>query len=749
MLAVIALAITGCMPLRNEPISSNASLVETVDPPQMRPCRSDRIFIDVPLHLEVQWNDLGFLSQLREDLGQIAATDEWFCNGKACPGEPIRVMAESVLPPHTMFEPRADGHLRFLRIWFVGEETEAEYTLSDFGACSAVEWTRELVANVTNVSSDLFYVGRECDFSTMSLQASPSQDMLAWHTRRLGLPDAVLSALPPTETPLVDLGIIDTGIDPAVSTAIGVADTANFGGGPVKNDHGTVVGIVARQVSKEARIIDVKATDSAGVATSEAVTRSLDHLLFGPTASALASVINFSMGSPPELSRRTVITAGTCSSWEDPFGESVRYMLDNAARLDATGVRPVFVSVAAGNRPLEIAPGTFPPTYSATHSCSTQSLGPDEWFLPGHWHRLDSCRQAPLGGTNRLAFATSAIDARHNPASASIAAAEAPLVAPGQHIIVAHPAAAPAPSQCTTTPPSSVTLPSTMSGSSMSSIIGASAGAHIQHTLIATNRAPFDAFGVGRFLHLTGIDVCRTSATGAPVRRIHVGRLDTALAQCPDLVNCARTQYGDEPIPADLLWVCAAPLAACGLETLDATGHVIPQCATAGGAPVSVPIASDTSCVQNSGTVTAIPASACGTNCPDAPTTDRYSLGSLGPQPFGGGCPHCEVIDLLFTPRTLRIYADLNPDFAQTTTMTSPTLALKGPTNQGVQTFFVDLDEVSPAPWHPGEYRKITVTIQNDIDFSDWSQVDAYLLVDINEGAKTVTDVSPLVWAGP
>lgn len=682
-------------------------------PTEARACRSDALFVDVPLHLDPAWRDLAFVPRLEAELeSRVELSNQaWFCLGRAgCLGEAVRVEARSVLPERR--DPfRGDGHLRFLRIRFFGAKSGRGLSLTDAAQCAAVAAARAAVSLTAGVPADTYWVGRECDALAASLESQPSAQMLTWHLDALGLPGGAATLPAAAPSGRVDLALVDSGVLPGVGSAVGLATSFDAVGTPGLHEHGSAMALLSRQLAPQAGLHDVRALAAGGAGTSEGLATALDEAVFG-AGSSRPLVVNLSLGWPAELSRTARIRGGTCSSFEDPFGEAVRYVLDAARRLDDSGGRPVFISAAAGNRPRPVPAALFPPPPSGIvdHECSPPSPGP-ALFVPGDYARVDSCRAA--APDLRLTHAASVVDARHRPATLSIPGAETPLVAPGEHVMVDAAGAASAP-MCSAGQsfPPPVTLPASLSGSSVAAALVSGAAARAQEARLAARRAPLSQPALSRLLYLTGRGLCRATAAGAPVRELHVGRLDLALSAsaCEELVVCAEQTTASG---VALLQACAPGLVACGLEASDGQGGLAP-CAAPGPTALAPPTNYQPAACALSRTAAAVavPRAACAPACPDDAGQSPSLLGSIGPQPSEGGCPWC-TLELGPSPGEVMVgLFELNPAFEPTTTIADPWLVISGQTQSSGQptTYYVDLSTVtSPAEWYPGAALKLTL----------------------------------------
>lgn len=730
---------------------------------QARPCRADVFYVDVPLQLSVPWTGTSFLAGFGADLETDANQPgyPWFCGADAitCPSQDVQVAVSSVLPNRAGEAFRGDGHLRFFRIRFQ-DTSGSSLSVRPSAQCDVVARIRSRFENHSGAASDMFFTGRECDASAMGVEGAPSTEMEVWHLERMGLSASAAGVTaPPDDVQTVDLALVDSGVVSAVGTdpgGIGLAsETDLLPGQTGLHAHGTGMAVLSRQVAPNARLHSLRTLGAGGAGTSEALASALDEAVYGAATGDRPLIVNLSLGWPSELGRAARITSGTCSSWEDPFGEPVRYLLDAARRSDDAGLRRVFVTAAAGNQPIDAPPGLFPPEpygYSSL-ACSFNSSPGADWYYPANWNWEDSCRSTASELT-RVAFGVSVVDDRDLVAGNAIANAESPLVAPGQHVYATHPNATPTSSptapQCgaTTAFPPPVTLPRAYSGSSVGAALVSAAAARAQASRIASGDPAFDWDTLARLLYLTGEDLCRTTPAGVPVRRLNVARLDQTLSDpaCAPLATCAGALASAETIPAGLLQACKSELAACRLERLDSAGNLIPICpgpqtAVEWPATYASPV-----CFEKSGPTLFQDAAACGGACPFEAGTDRKLVGSLGPQPDDPTCPDC-LVYAYGAKNAFDLIVELNPNFPPGTTFSSPFLVFKG-TNLSTQTaatFYLDLLSLSEASsWTPGANLKLEGTLDGMPAF-DWEDTKAVLTVMVQQpGMTSAKDVSAL-----
>ncbi|MCA9556570.1 MAG: S8/S53 family peptidase, partial [Myxococcales bacterium] len=341
----------------------------------------------------------------------------------------------SVLSPRSSPAWRKQGHLRFLRVRFSSAELGLLSVRPD-AQCFVVQAIRLAVGTAASVSPyTAFGVGRECDAQMASVEATPSFEMATWHLTELGIDP--LAPKPAPLPGLVDVAVIDTGLMAPVAAALGVASRTDYHPtDPRQMAHGTGMALMVADTARNPTIHDFRALDFGGTAISETLAHALDDALFGAATGNpdRPEVLNLSLGWPPELARPATISGETCTDYENGFGEPIRYLLDVARRMDDAGDRAIFVSAAAGNRPLPVQSGLFPapPAGALDPACDFPPADPDLYY-PGQWGRVESCR-AGENTNHRVSLAVSAVDDRLRPIGISIPGGETALVAPGQHV---------------------------------------------------------------------------------------------------------------------------------------------------------------------------------------------------------------------------------------------------------------------------------------------------------------------------
>ena len=765
--------------------------------PVYRACRNDSFFIDVPLTrhtLAAAWAELNWLNPLASAMQQQAESipeQRWFeqpCqNDESLDVSVVPVLAERLNTGSMM---RNDGHARFHRLRFqcvLGEGSEpVRRTLSVTPKylCDVVETLRIQVAAVTGVStaSNDFFVGRECEASAVAgYEANPTLQMQTWHYPALGHAPA---NNPIPSAPVAQLVHLDSGVEPTVASALS-ADTAHDFVSeemtPGLHGHGTGMAVFARQVAPNARLQSPRVIDGAGLSTSESMSRGLDAALFDLTEAGRPLVINMSLGWPAPLARRAGIAGvhsdgSACLSYEDPFGESVRYLLYVARELEST--RRVFVVAAAGNQtgnlnaPIHQAGSTDPfpsagavlapstmPTALDTQLCFNDGIGR---MFPGAYDDVTSCGPDFL----ETAFAVSAIDANFEPAVNAIEGSETALVAVGQHIVAAGPNGPVNPPSpfCPAQLDSQASLPRVYTGSSVSTDFVSAAAVRAQRQLSYNSNGPMRAYPLARLLYLTAEPLCRFTREGIPVRRLSIQNLDRAIEQCPDLVACAGN-VGGTPINGHTLADCQLEVEACGITVgptsppppLTPMLATCPEPSSSPPIPTSHPLRCAVPMRQGS-----LNPSECGTNgipCTLDDAYDRPSIASAGPQPMGDGCPYCIAqfgLQLssanLFAPQTLLqadVVFELSPHLPIGTQLTSPQLVVTYSNSSGSSHIdvldLVDNGLFNPSDWVPGNTIPLTLSIPTQVPFSP-DTIGAELHMKINQdGKETVVDRSALV----
>jgi hypothetical protein len=351
-------------------------------------------------------------------------------------------------------------------------------------------------------------------------------------------------------------------------------------------------------------------------------------------------------------------------------GESVRFTLEQLADRDAAG-QSTTVFAAAGNRPgrprVDANGMTVNPladVYAAifnvdrntraTTGCEgvavNQPMG-TKYFLPGGYARQPSCFGDPLQ-PRYLTVGLGAIADSDLPTVQSIAGAEPPLVAPGQHVYVDHPALPRRQAICDVDETNQDTMrgPLPYTGTSVPTALATGATARALAQRAMAGQPALDARAMYRLLYFTGRPVDPADGNIArtahfeqlPVHRIDTCRMQFALSDpsCAALRDC----FSEAGVGPDALSACTIGNATACLANADA----------ANGGPCSerpraaVPINPDYVPDEPCRDAVLCPqtwsdATSCVGACPFELAPDRHSMGTLSGTPTISGCPDCFV----------------------------------------------------------------------------------------------------------
>lgn len=735
-----------------------------------RPCRSDSFFVEAetPYGAPISAATHDAMQAVRIGLEAEAnlRKSAWFCDGDpACPLGTIRVVAERVLPPRPAPAWRADAHLRFWRFIFRPLDAGPPLEVSDSAQCAVVRSlkNRVEVQRVTLGINAHFAVGRECEaLAQGGAEATADEAMRTWHLDRLfgrDVTSAEVATGAPTRTPLADVAVVDTGLEPTIASALGAT---HWPGPPAEalHRHGSAMALLIRQLAPEAALQSYRALDTAGAGRTSEVARAVDAALFNRPAGR-PLIVNLSLGWPASFSapaelRGVTADQGTCSVLEDGVGRAVAHVLAGARALDDAGF-PTFVASATGNRPgphdaCRLIQELGGPLGTV---CSIDAAPRPSWFFPAAWNTVAA--PSPVAGqpARHVATAVSGIDRKDRPQVLSIPRAEAPLVAPAEHVYVWHPAAAPHPVQpiCSGGQPApAIALPAAFTGSSVSAALVAGAAAFVQDARLASQQAPLSQDTLTRLLYLTGEPVCRTNTDGLSVRRLSMRRLQRALktTSCQALLACAAEPSFPALTPATLA-SCGPALAACGLAEAPgseaitcarialgaelgwAAGYDAPVCATASlDDPSPAPSGAD-------------PVLCPSGVCPFASLPDRTLVGTLGPLPGDPFCPDCLLVRDT-SAGTLTLHGEVEQGLKADTEVLAAWLVVEWKDAAGtLQSAFVPLEGVELKEWTPGATFTVSLPASK-LDFVSWPSAKAELAVDLVSSANPLpaSDVSPL-----
>lgn len=586
---------------------------------------------------------------------------------------------EPVLPKRRGF----DGDRRFFRVIFPGAVPED-------GLCDVVEALRGQASAI--VPGREWRVGRECAVRPLGVEAFAEGDMLDWHLERVGV-EPQAPGLP------VDVAIIDTGVDEVMSRELGVAETDVVGGGEERHGHGAAMALYTRQVAPDARIHAVRIMDADGVGDIADMARGIDKVLFEThprRRGAAPLVINISAGWPPELSRRRALTgAGGCATLEDEVGESVRYTLDVARRLER-GWRPITVVAAAGNRPgrASVTGPLFAAEFETTDEgysrCDGERAG---WFFPAEYQH--ECRPLALG--------VGAVDARDRPSVISMDGAEPDLVAPGELVYAARDGASVRPADvCAEAAVVSRPGRYVLTGTSVPTALTSGAVARMQ------SQALLRSAWVIRLLRETAVPLGR-----GDVRRLDVARALESLS-CRALLRCTRRDRD-----------CSAAAARCALDAGADAGREP-------GWPADYDDAIDLCATSAEAGAWADQADCGAAGCEHEALPDRHSSGYVGPSPDWPGCPDCALISS--GGGVFKLVAQPYPGLGSSTTLKDPVLEV----SDGTTVVYKSIS----GTWSPGVTRVVTLSLPGSLLVS---KLSAKLVTTVIQPSKPpVRDVAGL-----
>jgi hypothetical protein len=759
--------------------------------PVARACKDNVFFVDVPLSLNKPWTTLRVPNLVRASLEALARARKatWFCDPTdpvCAPPDPV-VTLDSVLPQRAITG-RSDAHLRFLRYRFSAPDGS---TLSvDTGAlCDVVATMRALFLERGVDPETRLNIGRECEAMGQSAEGLASPEMTLWHMDHLGLAPAY-PAPPPAAAALypVDIALVDSGVDPLVAELAGIevdyTTPPTAVGDVIPHRHGSAMALLMRQASPEARIRSYIALDPNSTTAIGDVAWALDRALYDPARDpSVPLIINLSLGWPSEFGYRAwlpgkvnagVYTPGpdTCGLWEDPAGESVRFMLERA-RLADNNPAPVSVFAAAGNRSEPTLSGVAvdPSAHPQKDPCATSYVAPGGGlFFPAAWALRKSCKLTTAGTTTpvALAVAVGGVDDRGLDSALSMYGQEVALVAPGEHVYASvgvdlpagltptsmfpwcDPAVAPPDDTFGTT---EITLPMSVSGTSAATALTSALAARALRRHAEVNAArvaagksrlvALDHKRLQRLLYVTGYNTGRMAPAGTNLRQreIRADRVEKALdcVKSPQLMTCLS---GAEPF--GVLDPATAPRCAVVLETCGMNDTSQPEWTAV---PWGMePIVCSVQVPDPAPVVECADAASCG----PLGGVDQYALAGLGPQPPDPFCPECKftITRLDLAPQRGDFVASINKVLPAGTYATNPVLTL---TASDGRVFNVSLSSLAGATaWSPGatlSFPNLTVGTASTVSLtrSQWLGVKGKLTVTkVVPGKLPATDISPV-----
>jgi hypothetical protein len=713
-----------------------ASLLISLQPPKTgRECRGDLYFVDVPVWaVPPSIAPATFSTQLVTSLNASMQVG-WFCgpDGPSCQ-DPSTVPAISasvttVLAPRTVsgVSWRNDGHQRFYRVSY---SSSADPTRTPLWArptftCEVIRQLRQSVDAI--VPTATMWIGRDCEASghTSPMEATPDSDMLEWHLERLGVPTAAQPAS------IVDLVLIDSGVDPLARASLDVTQSRAFGApAAAHHPHGSGMASLIRRIAQRTALYDFRVLDDKGHSTTAPLAQAIDAALFEVKSRTRPMIINLSLGWPRVFSEYNDIAFSGCSTWEDPSGEAVRYLIHGSGLSDRATV-----IAAAGNDPTSGAPfhgAQNPPPGEPTPPTCAALSNRSGWFYPAQWDSTPSCFSA--GQQTKSVIAVSGTNDREQMSAIAVPDDESPLVAPSDHVYATIPGV---PANSALTCPSAIAVrgvesPLVFSGSSVSSALVSAAAARVQELRHAAGASVLSSSDVEKLLYLTGESLCRNNGDNVLIRRLHLGRLARAFLE-PNCVHSLLTcSAGGSEVGPTTFTSCTTAIDTCGLGPAAGTCP-IDQEAIGWSAGPSTPACGGTFNI-------APPLDPCPpTLCPLIEAPNRVLLGSTGPQPNTGGCPDC-LFERGATAWTL--HAELSSNFPLGTTFSEPRIEV---IEQSGALSEIKLVPPTPATaWVPGASLQIEISPATLSPSIPVKQIKAKLVMTILQGGVSGTDYSVL-----
>jgi len=608
-------------------------------------CLDDRLFVEVPAS-----SASALPPETFETLaGALLELDpRWFCPADAeCPSPSAEL--RPLLPPLELPDGLgADAGARFLRIYFRRGDDPAPIEPDRLG--DVIAFVRAVVASVPGAPA--VYVGRECVAHILGVEPGATEAMRSWHLDRLGAEGGGADGAP------VDVMLVDTGVPAALAATLDIdeTDVRDLAGrdgddeGP-PHPHGGAMALFVEQLASNARIGSIRALGRDGMGAIGDVAAGIAVAVQARGFGDTPTVINLSVGWPPELGRPRLVPSSQGPVTEDPAGESVRYMLALAGQL-STAAAPLVTIAAAGNRPGH--PAVNERVYEAWFGVDAQADPPTgcpaadlptgpPLFYPAYWSRLPSCVAGQ--GPRFLTWAVGAIDDRDRDTALTIRGAQPPLVAPGQLVYAAHdalPAAAAVPvcSEEGTPDDGALRSPTAVTGTSVAAALTSGAIARLLGAGVDLTGAASPASALRQLAWATGVEVAGAAFDSAAIRRLNLCRA-LAATRCSDVVACAVD--GPDDGSFDRAVDCAGAVTACAPACPDVEADSIewpeahrplPPVACRCDRAADRGLAADGDCGDPEREDRA---------CPYELGIDAHSLGTAGGQPGQPTCPDCSA----------------------------------------------------------------------------------------------------------
>lgn len=677
-----------------------------------RPCSNERFMLEVPL------GATPFLSGFETTFAsELVISPSWFCGGLGCPpASEYRARLTPTLPVRRTGVPpeRLDGHRRSFIVTFEQNHKGAWFrtTPNASARCEVVKQLRAAAAKgqgikvPTSPATADVLVSRSCNVRVQDAEYYAAPSTLAWADERI-------KARPGSVTRDVDVALVDTGVPVAEWWNLGVANEKPLPAYEPPTDgyhaHGAHMAALIRSVAPNAKITSYRALDEYGVGSLAALASATDEALFqhdwlkrtGPL------VVNLSVGAPPNLFIPSNLSAGSCSTWEDPSGEAMRYVLQVAGVLDEKGPA-VFVAAASGNQPFEkYAQNDLMGAQSRTATrCGVTTSALTSSFFPAALGELQSCsattptwlRVQPVGASNW----------NDSAALITLQSAQVRLYAPGERVYArGHFHTADSEVSCTDVGSAvGFELPAAVTGTSAATALVSATAAHVLGRVPWAGQIDMPrAAEISRLLYLTGQPMC----LGPKARRIDLSRADDAVQTltpgCIELVDClSSSSHPAGPAIGDSTgYVCAGAMQRCFGVTGGELGcpPVPPREPGWSSGQLAAVARAEPSCRRSWGAPAGLPT---------PPLLGQYSryteqqLAGIGPQPSGDVCPVCSLI---IDPVLTRVRFELGDEFPLGTQFQNVSVALFTPDKQPVAHLPISDGRV----WRPGEVGEMVVDL--------------------------------------